>query len=257
MPASAEGSLMPEDLTDFGYEKVPVPEKARRVAGVFKSVAGKYDLMNDVMSLGTHRLMKRFAVELTAVRPGHRVMDLAGGTGDMTALLSPLVGEAGRVVLCDINFDMLGRGRDRLIDAGIVGNVDYVQADAEQLPFADQQFDAITIAFGIRNVTDKSAAFAAMLRVLKPGGRAIVLEFSKPENRVLRSAYGIFSSLWPRVGRVVAGDEGSYRYLIESIDMHPGQQELMAMMEAVGFVHCRYHNLADGIAAIHIGHRSR
>lgn len=247
---------MPDDLTDFGYQRVPVAEKARRVAGVFRSVAGKYDLMNDIMSLGTHRLMKRFAIELTAVRPGQQVLDLAGGTGDMAALLSPLVGDEGRVLLCDINYDMMIRGRDRLIGAGMVGNVDYVQADAERLPFGDQSFDAITIAFGIRNVTDKSAALEAMLRVLKPRGRAVILEFSKPRNPVLKTAYRAFSGLWPRIGGAVTGDPDSYRYLIESIDVHPTQEELMAMMEDTGFVHCRYHNLADGIAAIHIGYRS-
>ena len=247
---------MPEDLTDFGYEKVPVAEKAKRVAGVFQSVAQRYDLMNDIMSLGTHRLMKRFAVELTAVRPGHQVLDLAGGTGDMTALLAPIVGDQGRIVLCDINHAMLERGRDRLIGDGIVGNIDCVQADAERLPFSDRHFDVITIAFGIRNVTDKSAAFESMLRVLKPGGRVVVLEFSKPRNRLLKSAYGVFSGLWPRVGQAVTGDRDSYRYLIESIEMHPDQDQLKEIMEDAGLTDCRYHNLADGIAAIHIGFRS-
>ena len=246
---------MPDDLTDFGYERVPIPEKARRVADVFRSVAGKYDVMNDIMSLGTHRLMKRFAIELTAVRPGHQVLDLAGGTGDMTALLSPLVGNSGRVVLCDINFAMVIRGRDRLTDRGLVSNIDYIQADAELLPFAGEHFDAITIAFGLRNVTDKPAALASMLRVLKPGGRVVILEFSKPRNRLLRNAYGAFSGLWPRIGKAVAGDADSYRYLIESIDMHPDQDTLKEMMVSAGFTECRYHNLADGIAAIHIGIR--
>ena len=248
---------MSDDLTDFGYEKVPVSEKARRVAGVFKSVAARYDVMNDIMSLGTHRLMKRFAVELTAIRPGQHVMDLAGGTGDLTALMSPIVGDTGRIVLCDINGDMLARGRDRLIDKGIVGNVDYVQADAEQLPFSDGCFDAITIAFGIRNVTDKPVAFRSMLGTLKPGGRVVVLEFSRPRNPALRSAYGVFQGIWPRVGRLVTGDEESYRYLVESIDMHPGQEELKEMMAEAGFSRCHYHNLADGIAAIHIGYRDQ
>lgn len=248
---------MSDELTDFGYEKVPVSEKARRVAGVFKSVAGKYDVMNDIMSLGTHRLMKRFAVELTAIRPGQRVMDLAGGTGDLTALMSPIVGDSGRIILCDINGEMLARGRDRLIDKGIVSNVDYVQADAENLPFSDGCFDAITIAFGIRNVTDKPGAFHSMLRTLKPGGRVVVLEFSKPRNPAIRSAYGVFQGIWPRIGQLVTGDEGSYRYLVESIDMHPGQEELKEMMSEAGFTRCLYHNLADGIAAIHIGYRDQ
>lgn len=246
---------MPEDLTDFGYEKVPVAEKAKRVAGVFQSVAQRYDLMNDIMSLGTHRIMKRFAVELTAVRPGHQVLDLAGGTGDMTALLAPRVGDQGRIVLCDINHAMIERGRDRLIGNSIVGNVDFVQADAERLPFNERSFDTITIAFGIRNVTDKFAAFQSMLRVLKPGGRVVVLEFSKPRNRVLKGAYGVFSSIWPRIGQVVSGDRDSYKYLIESIDMHPDQEQLKGMMADAGLTQCLYHNLADGIAAIHIGFR--
>jgi len=246
---------MPEDVTNFGFEKVPVAEKAKRVAGVFHSVAGKYDLMNDIMSLGSHRLMKRFAVEMAAVRPGERVMDLAGGTGDVTALLSPLVGDDGRVVLCDINYSMLALGRDRLVDRGIVGNVDYVQADAERLPFGDRQFDAITMAFGLRNVTDKSAALVSMLRVLKPGGRLMVLEFSRPQNTALRKSYEAFSGLWPHIGKVITGDSDSYKYLVESIQVHPDQEELKSMMHDAGFADCSYYDLAGGIAAIHMGVR--
>jgi demethylmenaquinone methyltransferase/2-methoxy-6-polyprenyl-1,4-benzoquinol methylase len=246
---------MPEDVTNFGFEKVPVAEKAKRVAGVFHSVAGKYDLMNDIMSLGSHRLMKRLAVEMVAVRPGERVMDLAGGTGDITALLSPLVGDDGHVVLCDINYSMLALGRDRLVDRGIVGNIDYVQADAERLPFGDRQFDAITIAFGLRNVTDKPAALVSMLRVLKAGGRLMVLEFSRPHNAALRKSYEAFSGLWPHIGKVVTGDSDSYKYLVESIQVHPDQEELKSMMHDAGFADCRYHDLAGGIAAIHMGVR--
>lgn len=247
---------MSEDLTDFGFSRVPVADKAKRVAGVFHSVAGKYDLMNDIMSLGTHRLMKRMAVEMTAVRPGDTVLDLAGGTGDFTALLSPLVGENGSVVLCDINYTMLERGRDRLIERGIVGNIDYVQGDAEKLPFPEKSFNAVTIGFGLRNVTHKDIALAAMHDVLKTGGRLVVLEFSHPRNPVLKSAYQGFSSVWPRIGRAVANDEDSYRYLIESIRMHPDQETLKSMMIEAGFVECRYHNLGGGVAAIHTGIRN-
>ena len=246
---------MSDKLTDFGFEKVPVADKARRVAGVFQSVAGKYDLMNDIMSLGTHRLMKRIAIEQTGVRPGDCVMDLAGGTGDFAELMSPLVGENGYIVLCDINHAMLETGRDRLVDHGVVGNIDYVQGDAEQLPFRDAQFDAITIGFGLRNVTDKETALRSMLRVLKPGGRLVVLEFSKPRNSIVRTAYKGFSGLWPRIGRAVVGDSESYKYLVESIEMHPDQDTLRDMMTEAGFADAHYHNIADGIAAIHVGTR--
>ncbi|MEX0941914.1 MAG: class I SAM-dependent methyltransferase [Pseudomonadales bacterium] len=244
---------MPDELTDFGLTKVPIADKARRVADVFRSVAGKYDLMNDLMSLGSHRLMKRFAVELTAVRPGDTVLDLAGGTGDMTALLSPLVGDKGQVILCDINSAMLETGRDRLLDQGLVGNIEYVQGDAEQLPFAAGQFNAITIAFGLRNVTDKLQALTDMLRVLKPGGRLVILEFSHARHPMIKSAYQAFASFWPQVGKVITGDRDSYQYLVESIRVHPDQDTLKAMMEDAGYKLVSYHNLADGIAAIHIG----
>lgn len=247
---------MSDDLTDFGFSRIPVADKAKRVAGVFHSVAGKYDLMNDIMSLGTHRLMKRLAVEMTAVREGDTALDLAGGTGDFAALLSPLVGASGSVVLCDINYTMLARGRDRLIERGIVGNIDYVQGDAERLPFPDRSFSAVTIGFGLRNMTHKDVALASIHAALKPGGRLVILEFSHPRNPVLKSAYQAFSSAWPRIGKVVADDEDSYRYLIESIKMHPDQETLKSMMEDAGFVECRYHNLASGVAAIHTGIRN-
>jgi demethylmenaquinone methyltransferase / 2-methoxy-6-polyprenyl-1,4-benzoquinol methylase len=249
--------VMSEDLTHFGFKRVPVAEKAGKVAEVFHSVADKYDLMNDIMSLGTHRLLKRFAVELTAVRPGHTVMDLAGGTGDLTALLAPLVGPAGEVVLCDINLSMLDRGRVRLTDRGIVTNVRYVAADAERLPFADGTFDAITMAFGLRNVTDKAAALVAIRRTLKPAGRVVILEFSKPRNPLFRHAYESFQGLWPAMGRLMTGDRDSYQYLVESIRMHPDQDTLKTMMTEAGFTDCAYYDLQNGVAAIHTAIRPR
>lgn len=244
---------MPEQHTHFGFQKIPISEKARRVAGVFDSVASRYDLMNDLMSLGTHRVMKRIAIEATGARPGQCVMDLAGGTGDLTAKLSRLVGDTGKVVLCDINQSMLERGRERLTDQGIVGNVDYVIGDAEHLPFPEDTFNSITMAFGLRNVTDKSAALGSILRVLKPGGRVVVLEFSRPQNPGIRSAYDAFSKFWPKAGELLVGDKESYQYLVESIRVHPDQVELQTMMEDAGYEDCRFHNLLNGIVAIHTG----
>ncbi len=244
---------MNDNLTDFGFSRVPVAEKASRVAQVFDSVAGRYDVMNDIMSLGSHRLMKRFAVEMTALRPGQQALDVAGGTGDLTALMSPIVGLEGRVVLCDINGSMVSEGRDRLIDSGVAGNVDFVIGDAEKLPFEPDAFDAVTIAFGLRNVTDKDAALRSMLGVLKPGGRMVILEFSKPPSPVLKGALDLFKQAWPTIGRAVVGDADSYRYLVESIEMHPDQDALKSMMLEAGFTQCRYHNLAGGAAAIHFG----
>lgn len=245
----------PGKTTHFGYREVPVEEKARHVGQVFHSVARKYDIMNDLMSLGTHRLIKRFTVELSALRPGQRVLDLAGGTGDFSLLFSPIVGESGTVVLADINESMLRVGRDRIIDRGRCRNIHYVLADAESLPFEDDSFDCICIAYGLRNVTDKEAALRAMQRALRPGGRAIVLEFSKPANPLLGAAYGLYSRLWPVAGKVVTGDAGSYQYLVESIRMHPDQETLKRMMTGAGFIHCRYHNVMGGICAIHVGFR--
>ncbi|MEE4361057.1 MAG: class I SAM-dependent methyltransferase [Pseudomonadales bacterium] len=243
-----------EETTDFGYARVPVAEKAARVAEVFRSVAPRYDLMNDLMSLGTHRLMKRMTVELSGVREGQRVLDLAGGTGDLARLFSPRVGARGRVVLADINPAMVEIGRDRMLDAGLTNVVPAI-VDAEALPFADRSFDCVTIAFGLRNVTRKDRALEEMLRVLVPGGRLVVLEFSRPRAPLLSRAYDTFSGLWPAMGRLVAGDEDSYRYLNESIRMHAPQEELAAMMEAAGFEAVRFHDLVGGIAAIHRGVR--
>ncbi len=240
--------------THFGFAEVPVEDKAKKVRGVFDSVAGRYDLMNDLMSLGAHRGWKLFTVEKAALRPGHRVLDLAGGTGDLTALMLPRVLPGGRVLLSDINEAMLRIGRDRMLDRGLAGNgVEYCLADAEHLPFDDNSFDVVTIAFGLRNVTRKDQALAAMFRVLRPGGQLLVLEFSRPAS-ALAPVYDLYSfRVLPAIGRMVVGDADSYRYLAESIRMHPDQQTLKHMMEAAGFEGCRYHNLTGGIVALHRG----
>jgi demethylmenaquinone methyltransferase / 2-methoxy-6-polyprenyl-1,4-benzoquinol methylase len=243
-----------EKTTHFGYREVPVPEKSRLVRRVFTSVADRYDLMNDLMSLGIHRAWKRDFVANSGVRLGDQILDLAGGTGDIAALLSAVVGSRGRVVLTDINAAMLDVGRRRLEDRGIVGNVRYALADAEHLPFAGACFDAVTIAFGLRNVTDKDAALREMHRVLRPGGRALVLEFSDVRSEPLKMAYDAWSfGVLPLLGRLVADDEDSYRYLAESIRKHPPQEELAEMMRAAGFDDVRYRNLTGGIVAIHSG----
>jgi demethylmenaquinone methyltransferase / 2-methoxy-6-polyprenyl-1,4-benzoquinol methylase len=245
-----------ERSTDFGFQRVSRADKARRVRGVFDSVAGNYDLMNDLMSAGTHRLWKRFTLGLANLRPGQRALDVAGGTGDLAAGLARQVGERGLVVLTDINAAMLRRGRDRLIDAGHAGNVACVQANAERLPFPDGAFDCITIGFGLRNVTDKAAALASMRRALKPGGQLLVLEFSRPSVTGLRPLYDAYSfRVLPLLGRLVAGDEASYRYLAESIRMHPDQETLLKMMQDAGLEGCRYHNLSGGIVAVHRGYK--
>ncbi len=243
------------DTTHFGYQEVPLGEKARRVRGVFDSVADRYDLMNDLMSLGIHRLWKRYTLEKAGLRPGQRVLDLAGGTGDLAALMAPKVSPGGGVVLSDINESMLRRGRERMLDAGLGRDrVTYCLADAEKLPFADASFDVVTIAFGLRNVTDKDAALASMYRVLRPGGQLLVLEFSRPVAPGLAPLYDLYSfRVLPALGQAVAGDSASYRYLAESIRMHPEQEELKSMMEAAGFEGCRYHNLTGGIVALHRG----
>ncbi len=247
---------MDKDTTHFGYQTVPVAEKADRVARVFDSVANNYDLMNDLMSLGVHRLWKRFAIDLAGARPGERVLDLAGGTGDLATPLAEQVGSSGLVVLADINAAMLAEGRRRLTDQGVVGNVAYVQADAEALPFPDNSFHCLTIAFGLRNVTHQDRALAAMYRVLKPGGRLLVLEFSQPTAPGLKPVYDLYSfQVLPRLGQWVAGDADSYRYLAESIRMHPDQDSLKAMMEQVGFERCEYFNLSGGIVALHRGYK--
>jgi demethylmenaquinone methyltransferase/2-methoxy-6-polyprenyl-1,4-benzoquinol methylase len=248
------GTSETSGTVDFGYEQVPVAEKAARVRGVFDSVAGKYDLMNDLMSGGLHRLWKRFALSQTGLRPGMRALDVAAGTCDLGAGLARQVGSSGLAVLTDINREMLARGRDRLLDEGVFGNVAFVIADAERLPFADASFDCVTIGFGLRNVTDKPAALSSMRRVLRPGGRLLVLEFSKPRGETLRSAYDAYSfRVLPALGRMVASDEASYRYLAESIRMHPDQETLAAMMKDAGLEDVRFHNLAGGIVALHVG----
>jgi demethylmenaquinone methyltransferase/2-methoxy-6-polyprenyl-1,4-benzoquinol methylase len=240
--------------THFGYETVELADKARRVRGVFDSVADRYDVMNDLMSGGLHRLWKRFAIEQAAIRPGQAVLDLAGGTGDLALSFAGGVGPGGCVVLADINASMLDRGRARLIDAGVAGNLAVIQVDAENLPFRDAAFDRVVIGFGLRNVTDKDRALAAMWRVLKPGGKALVLEFSKPLDAI-RPLYHLYSfRVLPALGRLVAGDEDSFRDLAESIRMHPDQDTLLGMMQAAGFERCRYYNLACGIVALHVGY---
>ncbi|QBR49996.1 bifunctional demethylmenaquinone methyltransferase/2-methoxy-6-polyprenyl-1,4-benzoquinol methylase UbiE [Erwinia sp. QL-Z3] len=243
-----------KDTTHFGFRTVAKSDKEEMVADVFHSVAAKYDLMNDLMSFGIPRVWKRFTIDCSGVRRGQRVLDLAGGTGDLTAKFSRLVGETGEVVLADINSSMLKVGREKLRNNGIIGNVNYVQANAEALPFPDNYFDCITIAFGLRNVTEKEKALASMFRVLKPGGRLLVLEFSKPVLEPLSKAYDAYSfHILPRIGELVAKDSGSYRYLAESIRMHPDQDTLKQMMEDVGFENTTYHNLTGGIVALHRG----
>ncbi|UTW03155.1 bifunctional demethylmenaquinone methyltransferase/2-methoxy-6-polyprenyl-1,4-benzoquinol methylase UbiE [Amphritea atlantica] len=243
-----------QDKTHFGFEQVKVDEKQAKVADVFHSVASKYDIMNDLMSGGIHRIWKRLTIEQSGVRRGHKVLDIAGGTGDLTMRFSRLVGSEGKVVLADINDSMLRVGRDRLMDRGITGNVEFVQANAEALPFPDNTFDCITIAFGLRNVTFKEKALASMARVLKPGGKVMVLEFSKTENPLLTKAYDIYSfNLLPKIGKLIAGDEDSYRYLAESIRMHPDQETLKRMMEEAGLTQCKYQNMTGGVVALHTG----
>jgi demethylmenaquinone methyltransferase/2-methoxy-6-polyprenyl-1,4-benzoquinol methylase len=244
------------DTVDFGYERVALEDKANRVRAVFDSVASRYDVMNDLMSFGIHRLWKRFLLSQTGLRPGQKALDVAGGTGDITVGLSKQVGSSGLVVLSDINAEMLRHGRDRLLDQGIVGNVEFALANAERLPFADYSFDCVTIAFGLRNVTDKAAALASMYRVLKPGGQLMVLEFSKPTAPGLGPIYDSYSfSVLPKLGQMVAGDASSYRYLAESIRMFPDQLTLETMMRTAGFEGVRHHNLTGGIVALHRGWR--
>ncbi len=242
-----------DESTHFGYRSVEREQKAGLVKGVFDSVADNYDLMNDLMSAGIHRLWKRHTISEAGVRENQRVLDLAGGTGDLAAAFARKVGPRGHVVLADINQRMLDAGRDRLLNDGICENVSVVQADAEQLPFASATFDVVTIAFGLRNVTNKERALKSMRRVLKPGGKLLILEFSKPVE-FLRPAYDIYSfNVLPWLGERFANDSESYRYLAESIRMHPDQDTLKAMMESAGFAHCRYSNLTGGVAALHVG----
>lgn len=251
-----ESTNKKEKTTHFGYRDVPESEKARLVGEVFHSVASKYDLMNDLMSFGVHRLWKRFAIEQCGVRKASVVLDLAGGTGDLTARLAQQVGQEGKVYLSDINGSMLESGRARLADRGIAGNVEIVQADAENLPFDDNTFDCVIIAFGLRNVTHKDAALRSMYRVLKPGGRGLVLEFSRPTLPGLNRLYDSYSfNILPLLGRMVAKDEASYRYLAESIRKHPDQESLKEMMQQAGFERAHYFNLSGGIVALHKGYK--
>ena len=241
---------------DFGFEKVAWSDKAARVRSVFASVAGRYDVMNDLMSLGLHRVWKRFTVSLTGLRPGQHALDVAGGTGDLALGMLRQVGGSGRVILSDINASMLALGRDRLLDAGYLANAQCLVADAERLPFADNSFDCLTIGFGLRNVTDKAAALRSMHRVLKVGGQLLVLEFSTPVAPGLKPLYDAYSfNVLPLLGRVVANDADSYRYLAESIRMHPDQETLLAMLGEAGFTQTRYHNLSGGVVALHRGYK--
>ncbi len=245
-----------EQQTHFGFQTVPIQEKQGKVAEVFHSVAHQYDLMNDLMSFGVHRWWKRYTVQLSRVQKGQCVLDLAGGSGDLARLLAHAVGPSGQVVLADINASMLAIGRDRLIDGGLVQAVHYVQANAECLPFSDNHFDCITMGFGLRNVTDKNAALRSMYQVCRPGGKIMILEFSAPVIPGLQPIYDWYSfHVLPKIGQWVAQDEDSYRYLAESIRMHPTQEELKAMIEAVGFADCRYYNLSGGIVALHIAYK--
>lgn len=249
-------STPPGASVDFGYEQVPREQKARRVREVFESVADKYDLMNDLMSAGVHRLWKRFTLSQTGLRPGQAALDVAGGTGDLAAGMARQVGERGLVVLSDINAAMLEVGRNRLLDRGLMRNVRFSLANAECLPFEDETFDCVTIGFGLRNVTDKPAALASMRRVLRPGGRLLVLEFSKPVLPGLKPIYDVYSfSVLPWLGSRVAGDADSYRYLAESIRRFPDQHTLLEMMREAGLEDCRHHNLSGGIVALHKGFR--
>lgn len=243
-----------ENLTHFGFTNVRTEEKAGKVADVFHSVASKYDIMNDLMSMGIHRIWKRLTIESSGVRPGYKVLDIAGGTGDLTMQFSKRVGDQGQVILADINSSMLNVGRDRLIDQGYGSNIQFVQANAETLPFPDNYFNCVSIAFGLRNVTDKDKALRSMTRVLKPGGRLLVLEFSKPKNELLSKVYDKYSfTALPLMGKLITNDSESYKYLAESIRMHPDQETLKSMMENAGLVNCRYQNMTGGIVALHTG----
>lgn len=245
-----------EKKTHFGFESVPWDEKEKKVKDVFQSVAKNYDFMNDLMSMGIHHVWKRFTIELSQVRQGQFVLDLAGGSGDLARLLSKKVGYSGQVILADINTAMLEVGRDRLLDEGLYSNIDFVQANAQALPFADNSFHSITIGFGLRNVTDKEAALHSMYRVCKPGGKVMVLEFSKPTFPGLKSVYDWYSfNILPKIGQFFAEDGASYQYLAESIRMHPTQEELKIMIEQAGFEDCHYHNLSGGIVALHIAYK--
>ncbi len=246
----------PPEEADFGFQRVPWHEKKRRVGGVFDSVASRYDLMNDVMSFGLHRLWKRFTLERTGLRAGDRALDVAAGSADLSIAMAKRVGSTGTVIASDINASMLAVGRDRLLDAGCVGNAYCVLADAEALPMVDRSFDCVTIGFGLRNVTDKDAALRSFYRVLRPGGRLVVLEFSKPQVAIMEPIYDAYSfKVLPRLGALLADDSDSYQYLAESIRKHPDQETLLKMMVDAGFERCEYFNLTGGIVAVHVGFR--
>ena len=248
------GQVSDKETTHFGYQTVDASEKVERVGEVFHSVAKNYDVMNDLMSFGIHRLWKQFTVEQSGVRPGNTVLDLAGGTGDLTIKFSRRVGASGKVVLADINESMLSVGRDRLADLGVVGNVHYALANAEELPFKDNTFHCVCIVFGLRNVTDKQKALESMYRVVKPGGRLLVLEFSKPAIPLFEKVYDAYSfTALPFLGKLITNDPDSYRYLAESIRMHPDQETLKSMIETAGFDKVSYHNMTGGVVALHKG----
>ena len=254
MPVTSAIRMSETETTHFGYQRIARDDKVKRVGEVFSSVASRYDLMNDVMSMGVHRLWKRYALHLSGVHEGHHVLDVAGGTGDIALLLARKVGSSGSVTVCDINADMLSHGRNKFIDAGILEGVDFVQGNAECLPFSKNNFDCVTIAFGLRNVTDKIAALTSMYDKLKYGGRIIILEFSSVAIPFIKQFYDVYSfRLIPWFGKIIADDSASYQYLVESIRMHPDQETLAAMLETAGFSHVDYLNLSGGIVAIHTG----
>jgi demethylmenaquinone methyltransferase/2-methoxy-6-polyprenyl-1,4-benzoquinol methylase len=243
-----------DKTTHFGYEQVAVTDKAKKVEAVFSSVASSYDTMNDVMSFGLHRLWKKFTIEQAKIKPGQKILDLASGTGDLAKAFSKRVGNSGLVVMSDINQDMLNQGRAKLLDQGIYKNLEFTLVDAEQIPFTDNHFDLVTIAFGLRNVTDKNQALREMYRVLKPGGKAMILEFSKPPVKALAKIYDVYSfKVIPKMGKTIANDEASYQYLVESIRMHPDQETVKNMLASAGFEDCEYRNLTGGIVALHWG----
>lgn len=244
------------NTTHFGFKNVDKNDKSSLVAEVFQSVAPKYDLMNDVMSLGLHRLWKRFTIQQAAIKPGQRILDVAAGTGDLAKAFAKLTGPTGQVVMTDINEAMLAAGRDRLMDEGIIGNIEFALADAECLPFPENHFDRVTIAFGLRNVTNKAAALKSMFNVLKPGGKLLILEFSKPQMPLLNKFYDFYSfNIIPKVGGLIANDSASYQYLVESIRMHPDQETMKSMMVEAGFADVDYFNLSGGIVALHEGYK--
>ncbi len=252
-----KSDLEPNTTTDFGFKKVPIEDKTGLVGQVFDSVADNYDIMNDVMSFGVHRLWKRFFITVSGIRMGHKVLDLAGGTGDLSRLIAKRVGVIGQVVLADINSPMLKNGRTRMLDLGILKPLSYTQVNAESLAFEDNCFDYVTIGFGLRNVTQKTRALEEMLRVLKPGGRLLILEFSKVTVSPLRKLYDVYShKVLPKLGEIIAKDADSYQYLAESIRRHPDQKTLQSMMVEAGFIRCRYQNLTAGIVAIHSGYKA-